>query len=87
MLFSHGVDSIGLVPISYWKSILARAERGMFIGVDPQVYPRDFATFVRYHEDVITKIPERYPLPAALTLNDLESFTRSHKSAYRIEWN
>ncbi len=85
MLFSHGVESIGVVPIGYWKSLLARAQRGMFIGVDPYAYPRDFATFVRYHGDFIAKISDRYELPPALSLGDLEAFIENGSKAYPVE--
>jgi hypothetical protein len=40
-LFSHGVDSIGLVPIRQWRSLFPRArKRGDFIGVDEASFPR-----------------------------------------------
>jgi hypothetical protein len=40
MLFSHGVDSVGLCPIEKWREILDRAKRrGDFIGVDQQEFP------------------------------------------------
>jgi hypothetical protein len=86
MLFSHGVDSVGVVPIDHWKRILARAQRGVFIGVDEETYPRDFATFVRYHDDLIAKIAGEYPIPPALDLKELESFIKSANGNYRVKW-
>lgn len=86
MLFSHGVESVGVVPIHQWKRILARAPRGDFIGVDEDKYPRDFATFVRYHDDLIAKVPAPYPVPPALALNELESFIQGANGNYAIEW-
>jgi hypothetical protein len=57
MLFSHGVESIGLTPIEHWRRILQRARsRSSFIGVDEAAYPRDFAVFVRYYFDLQQKI-------------------------------
>jgi hypothetical protein len=48
MLFSHRVDSIGLTSIEEWRRLLGRArQHGAFVGVDEEVYPRDFAVFVR----------------------------------------
>lgn len=87
MLFSHGVDSVGLVPIERWRSILQRARRrGEFVGVDERSYPRDFATFVRYHTDLKGKIPARYPLPGYLTLHQLEEFLEDEAHHYKVEW-
>jgi hypothetical protein len=86
MLFSHGVESVGVVPIHQWMRILAQAPRGDFIGVDEDEYPRDFATFVRYHDDLITKIAARYPIPPAVALSDLESFIQGATGNYQVEW-
>ena len=62
MLFSHGVDSIGLASIERWRALLAQAERrGEWVGVDSTVYPRDFAVFVRYHDDLRRKVKAHYP--------------------------
>ncbi|NLP60293.1 hypothetical protein [Paraburkholderia sacchari] len=80
MLFSHGVQSIGLAPISRWRALLDYAAgTGRFAGVDPERYPRDFATFSRFgqalaqlgsHMDSQTgpqwgpHLPPQTPLPA-----------------------
>ena len=57
MLFSHGVDSIGLAPIERWRALLQRARQlSGFVGVDERAFPRDFATFVRYSTD-LKKLP------------------------------
>jgi hypothetical protein len=92
MLFSHGVDSVGLVPIERWQSILNRAgKRGEFIGVDTEAYPRDFATFVRYYTDLKAKIKARYPMPAPLTLRQLDEFLQQADKQYAVQlvnhWN
>jgi hypothetical protein len=64
MLFSHGVESVGLAPIARWQAILRRARRhGDFVGVDTAAYPRDFATFTNYHRAVRRQIGSRYPTP------------------------
>jgi hypothetical protein len=53
MLFSHGVDSIGLAPIERWRELLGRGTRsGTLAGTDPDRYPRDFGVFTRYHRDL-----------------------------------
>jgi hypothetical protein len=86
MLFSHGVDSIGLAPIERWRSVLQRARKhGSFVGVDEGRFPRDFAAFVRYHTD-LKKIPSRYPMPRPLPLTWLEEFLGRTNDSYSVRW-
>jgi hypothetical protein len=86
MLFAHGADSVGVVPITRWRSILARARKsGDFVGVDQKKFPRDLATLVRYYTQV-KKIPARYPLPGPLTLERLETFLEQEGHRYEVEW-
>ena len=88
MLFSHGVDSIGLVPIDEWRRIMrSGAKRSSFLGVDEDAYPRDFAVFVRYHEDLVGKIQARYPMPPALSLDELDEFLGQTNGRHRVEWH
>ncbi len=87
MLFSHGVESVGLVPIERWRAILSRAcKRGEFIGVDEEAYPRDFATFVNYYTDLKKKIVARYPLPGPLALSQLDAFLEQRADRYSVQW-
>jgi hypothetical protein len=75
MLFSHGVESVGAVPISPWKRILEQAqESGTFLGVDERAYPRDFATFVRYESELRKHMAVRGRKPGELSLCDLDRF-------------
>ena len=86
MLFSHGVDSVGLAPIERWRTILRRArKRGSFVGVDEQRFPRDFAAFVRYHTD-LKKLPARYPMPEPLSLPWLDEFLDRTADCYPVRW-
>jgi hypothetical protein len=86
MLFSHGVDSIGLAPIGRWRSVLGRAlKHGGFVGVDERRFPRDFATFVRYHAD-LKKVPARYPMPTSLPLARLDEFLGRTSDRYTVQW-
>lgn len=49
-LFSHGTRSIGLARIEDWNGVLANARRyAAYCGVDPAVYPQDFASNSRFH--------------------------------------
>jgi hypothetical protein len=87
MLFSHGVESVGLASIEQWRSVLRRARRrGDFLGVDEEAYPRDFATFINYHRDVARKIVARYPLPGPLTLRQLDTFLGAVGNRYEVQW-
>ena len=73
MLFSHGVESVGLAPIEHWQALCRRAN-GKLIGVDPRAYPRDFNVFVRYHYALREQFRARYPVPEPLPLQELEPF-------------
>lgn len=87
MLFSHGVNSVGLASIEQWRGLLDRARKiGVFAGVDPQVFPRDFASFVRYRR-ALAAVRTRYPMPRPLALADLDVFLDEHGDRYRVEWS
>ncbi|SCY70341.1 hypothetical protein SAMN05216420_11396 [Nitrosospira sp. Nl5] len=86
MLFNHGIEGPGLVPIERWKELLSRARKeSRFIGVAPDKYPLDFGSFGAYYRD-IKKIPARYPLPAPLKLGDLATFMEESVMSYNIKW-
>jgi hypothetical protein len=86
MLFSHGIRGAGFAPIERWRVILARARRrGFFIGVDEARYPRDFATFKRYHEEM-RRIRPRIPVPDRLGLDELDAFLAEAGSRYPVAW-
>lgn len=85
MLFAHGVESVGLVPIERWRAILDRAKsRGEFVGTDESRYPRDCATFARYNAELQKKIPDRYPVET-LPLWRLEEFLKRSGARYLVE--
>lgn len=74
MLFAHGVDSIGLPPISDWSSVLAEGrEGGSFLGVDPAAYPSHFAGFARYSQQLRDSGPH-FPLPEPIPLETAAPF-------------
>lgn len=86
-LFSHGVDSIGLPSMSQWRRIIEQASvRGGFLGVDAQAFPRDFAVFVRYHADLRRTIADRHPMPAPLSLRQLDQFLKMYSHRYQVGW-
>ncbi len=75
MLFSNGIEGIGMAPIDRWRSILGRARvRSGFVGVNERQFPRDYASFVRYHTELKRRVTNRLPLPSALTIEDLDEF-------------
>ncbi|MFG2057548.1 hypothetical protein ACGFI9_26360 [Micromonospora sp. NPDC048930] len=78
MLFSHGVESVGLASVDRWKAVLDHARvAGSFAGVDPDRYPRDLATFFRY-QSALRAIPARHPIPEPLSLTELDRFFAQH---------
>lgn len=85
-LFSHGVDSIGVAPIERWKAVVDRAKkRGSLLGADERTYPKDFAAFARYHDE-ISCLPHLEELPAPLTTKELEDFTEEASERYAVRW-
>ena len=84
-LFSHGVESAGLVSISEWRELLAYAQPpGDFLGVDESAYPRDFAVFVRYHL-AAKRIAARYPMQGPLSWSTFEDFLKTSPQDYRVQ--
>jgi hypothetical protein len=74
-LFSHGTDSVGLTPIDRWEALAGRAlHRGRLLGVDPRRYPRDFASFTRFHAQ-LRRLGPPLPVPAPLPLSTLDRLT------------
>ncbi len=85
MLFSHGVESVGVVPIERWRQILGRARRkGTFLGVDEQAFPRDFAAMSRYHTAFPETFTARYPLPGPLPPWTLDEFLAQSQREYPV---
>lgn len=83
-LFAHGVESVGLASIQRWQAIVDRATGdGRFAGVDPRAYPRDFASFVRYHH-ALKRIGQRAPLPQPLPWATVEAFLQRSASQVRL---
>jgi hypothetical protein len=74
LLFSHGVDSVGLATIDNWERLLAKARKiGVLTGVDRDAYPRDFASLARAHRE-LARIRTVYPMPLPLDWPTAEDF-------------
>jgi hypothetical protein len=87
MLFSHGVECVGLPAIDQWREVLARArKRGEFLGVDEATFPRHFVLFTEYYNQLRSKVPARYPMPAPLTLSQLDGFLAQAGDRYPVQW-
>ncbi|WP_026734062.1 hypothetical protein [Fischerella sp. PCC 9605] len=87
ILFSHGVDAVGLPSIERWREVLRRArKRGEFIGMVEDDFPRNFATLIRYYTDLQRVIPARYPVPGSLTLEQLNKFIEQTGNRFPLRW-
>lgn len=64
LLFSHGVESVGIAAIDRWRGLLDRTPNGQFVGVDPSAYPADFAAFARYGRALALATDDAPPPPA-----------------------
>jgi hypothetical protein len=84
-LFSHGVESIGLVPLERWAAIRARAREGELLGVEPRAFPKDFGNFIRYHADLVAKLGSAPPLPPPLDLDDAWSHLSASSAASKVQ--
>jgi hypothetical protein len=84
MLFSHGTDGVGVVKIDDWRRLLAKARRrGCFVGVDESRYPRDFATFIRFHL-ALSKLGLPFELPPPLAIERFETLLRKQGPQFGI---
>jgi hypothetical protein len=85
MLFNNGVEAAGFPQIDRWKKVLERArKRGRFIGVRPDLHPRDFGSLARYHTDM-KKLAPRYPIPGPLPLKRFTDFMQRSDQKYAVE--
>lgn len=87
ILFSHGVDAVGLPPIQRWRAVFNLARKhGQFIGVEEDKFPRNFSTLIRYYTDLKRNIPSRYPVPGPLTLEQLDKFITQAGDRFPVTW-
>lgn len=83
MLFSNGIEGIGMAPIERWRSILSRAGRqGRFVGVDEGEFPKDYASFVRYHTEFKRLVPARQGMPGLLRGEEVDAFLADSHSRH-----
>lgn len=85
-LFSHGVESVGLAGIDRWRSILDSVHgNGSFLGVDPDTYPVDFGTYVRYNREFPHRVPDRHPLASPMPYDRFEAVMADFDDD-RVRW-
>jgi len=74
VVFSHGIESPGLAPMSSWMSLLQRARVSSgLLGVNPRQYPKDFQVFLRFH-NALRRLPRRAHPSKPLSLDELDAF-------------
>lgn len=84
-LFSHGVESAGLADIERWRAVLERARhRGRFLGVDPQAFPFDVGSAVRYNSQFPKTVAARQPLLDPVPFPRFERFVDEYRGAVRL---
>jgi len=87
ILFSHGVNAIGLPTIDRWRAVFNYArKRGEFVGVEEDKFPRNFATLIRYYTDLKRQIHARYPVPGSLRLEQLDKFIQEAGDRFPVRW-
>lgn len=85
-LFSNGLAAPGQAPIERWQAILAQARKqGKFLGIDAKAYPADFASLGRVNR-ALRALPDRYALPAPISLDALRRFANARRHLYPVEW-
>ncbi len=80
-LFSHGTEGVGLAPADTWRRL---AYRGRLLGVDPERFPRDFATFARFHRAVAALSPV-HEAPPLLPPARFEAMLRAANEGTGVE--
>ena len=86
MLFSSGIEGIGMATIDRWRGILNQARQcSAFVGVDEKEFPSDYAAFVRYHTELKRQVRTRQPLPQPLTLAELDRFIAQAAGHYAVQ--
>ncbi|WP_158883666.1 hypothetical protein [Amycolatopsis anabasis] len=81
-LFSHGTCSIGRATIEDWQKVLGQARRrGIFCGVDPSAHPQDFASNVRFHDELSTLDPTTPGPPGTPPWPWVRAWLRQHADA------
>jgi hypothetical protein len=86
MIMSNAVRGLGFVTIEEWKKMMKEtARKASLIGVDPEKYPFDLGSFIKYYQDLRAKIKPRYYTPYKMSLPDCTGMTRKMGPKYDVE--
>ncbi|WP_231867015.1 MULTISPECIES: hypothetical protein [unclassified Anabaena] len=86
ILFSHGVDAAGLPTIEQWREVFKYArQRGEFVGITED-FPRNFPALIQYNTELPRLIKARYPVPGALSLEELDKFIEQVGDTFPVHW-
>ena len=86
MLFSHGVEAVGLP----YRTLAGRPPAGtqawLFRRLSERECPRDFASQLRCHA-ALKRVRPHYPLPEPLSLDRLGAFLERAGDRYPVRWS
>ncbi|MFD6953210.1 hypothetical protein A6A08_20330 [Nocardiopsis sp. TSRI0078] len=87
-LFSQGLWSPGVVPLSDWEELIrSHAREGAeIIGVDPATYPSDTGGTLRYQR-AFQRLPRRRRTGEPLAVADIDEFLGDGRPNYRMQWH
>jgi len=87
-LLSQGLWSPGVVPVQRWHDLAASAAKvhGEVISVDQDAYPLDTGSTMRF-QPAFAALPPRHPLPAPLTMADMDTFLDTRPPPIRLLGN
>jgi hypothetical protein len=85
-LFSQGLWSPGVVPVSRWRELVESAASlgGDVIGVDEDAYPLDTGSTLRF-QPAFASLPPRHAMPPPLHVDDIDRFLEDPTSSYLVQ--
>lgn len=86
-VFSHGIESPGVVPAARWEEIARHhaLRHGGLVGVDRERHPLDAGATLRFAAS-FEALPGRHPLPPALTVEEVDRFAREAAPGVADVW-
>lgn len=84
LLFSHGTESIGMASVARWQQLLDYAKQeGVFVGVDTERYPHDFAAVARF-DSALQQRALLQPTPPPLALDRFVSGVQRYGEKFGV---
>jgi hypothetical protein len=86
-VFSQGLWSPGVVPVSRWRDVVRSfaAVEGDVVGVDEEAFPIDTGSTLRY-QPAFEALPPRHPLPPPLDVDEIDRFCAEVGPRHRVHW-